>query len=146
MLFREHYYNRMSTRDHTPNARYLHEATVTLKNVLLGNLQAATPSLDIPRCLVLDVKSLPSSMGSQCLLGRLWNVGKWDQARGSGSWKALRFIVHFCFLSRLCFLFLGVPLACSLPLCIPFLNGQNPLRLLTKINLSSPKWLLSGIW
>lgn len=77
MLFREHYYNRMSSGDHTPNAKHLHKATVTLKNVLLGNLQTAPPSLDIPRCFVLDVKSLPSSVGSQCLLGRLWNFGKW---------------------------------------------------------------------
>lgn len=134
----------MSSGDHTPNARHLHEATVTLKNVLLGNLQTAPPSLDIPRSFVLDVKSLPSSVGSRCLLGRLWNFRNWDRARGKWVMEGLE--VYRVLPLPVSSLFLGVPLACSLLLCLPFLNGWNPLRLLTKINLSSLKWLLSGIW
>lgn len=144
MLFREHYYNRMSSGDHTPNARHLHEATVTLKNVLLGKLQTAPPSLDIPRSFVFRCEISPFLCG---LTVFAWKVVElWELGPSERKWVMEGLEVYRALPLPVSSLFLGVPLACSLLLCLPFLNGWNPLRLLTKISLSSLKWLLSGIW
>lgn len=77
----------------------------------------------------------------------VWKVVElWEVGPSERKWVMEGLEVYSALLLPVSSLFPGVPLACSLLLCIPFPNGQNPLRLLTKISLSSLKWLLSGIW